>query len=169
MDQPRGPRGDKQFLYKNNERAVEEVPVTTLDASREAILVGYRLGLVHAERKDLDVTHVAPTEPVQVDLDFDVKAVFDLKSVETDIKLERDLWDSNIAVRVKGIFRLEEPLSSVEDAKQFVKSTALVRTLHVCYAEIDRLARELDVTVRAAPLDIEEGLQNVEPEFVGEL
>lgn len=134
----------------------------------EATLVSYRFGSIHAERKDLDVTGVEPPKHVDVKFDFDVKAPFGLESAEADIKIERDLWDSKISVRVKGTFQFDHPFDTVESAEVFVKSVALTRTFHVCLAEVDRLARELDVTVLAVPLDIEEGLQQVKPEFVGD-
>ena len=134
--------------------------------SDESVFVRYRFGMLHAERKDLDVTHVDQPDHVNVDLDFDVKAFFNLESAEADITVERDVWDSNIAVRVKGIFEFSKPFSSVDEAKEFVKSTALVRTIHVCLAELDRLARELDVSALAVPLEIEQPLRNVNPVYV---
>lgn len=129
--------------------------------------VKYRFGLVHAERKDLDTHSLEPPEDVDVKIDFDVRAPFDLEAAETDITIERDMWDSDIAVRVKGIFHFNQPFCSVESAEEFVRTVALTRTLHVCLAEVDRLARELDVSVLAVPIGIEEGLQNVKLEFVG--
>lgn len=127
----------------------------------------YRFGLIHAERKDLDAHNLEPSEDVDVKIDFDVQAPFDLETAETDITIERDMWDSNIAVRVKGTFHFAHPFRTVESAEEFVRTVALTRTLHVCLAEVDRLAREIDVTVLAVPIGIEKGLQNVKLEFAG--
>lgn len=133
----------------------------------DGTLVGYRFGRLHAERKDLDAEGLDKPKHVEVDFDFDVKVSFDLEAVEADLQVKRDLWDSNIVVRVKGVFHFDKPFDTMRAAAEFARTVALIRTFHVCAAEVDRLARELDVTVLAVPLDVESGLQDVKPQFVG--